>query len=474
MKKFIIIFSIILFSISTYIVLEKGKELSFDKNIDDLENISITYNKDIINCNYEIKNNNIHFDIKGIKPGKTTITIEGISDNKTKTIEKNVYVHETGVITLNSFLGKCSGDISFVISFYIIVVLMIIHLIVKYIKNKKEKPYSYGNARRLGLLFFLTITCFFHLFFFIYDMVFGYGGESINFFLRKIRDDTYLFLAIVLPIVIIVTFLVSISNLRLLKKEGKKWTNMLGIILGHLICLSTVIIIIYGSSSENAIPSLTKNYIYNTIAIILTYLECILLGVSILALKAARKTPKFDKDAIIILGCKIKQDGTLTNLLKSRVDRAIEFSKMQKEKTGKDIIFIPSGGQGRDEIISEAKAMNNYLLEEGIKKENILIEDKATNTYENIKFSNKLIQNKIKKPKLAFSTTNYHVFRTGIIANKQNVNIEGIGAKTKAYYWINAFIREFIATLISEKKDHIKTIIELMIILLLFTIIIYF
>ena len=64
-----------------------------------------------------------------------------------------------------------------------------------------------------------------------------------------------------------------------------------------------------------------------------------------MGIKASRHIPEFDKDYIIILGCQIKSDGTLTKLLKARVDKAIEFSKKQKEKTGKDIIFIPSGGK---------------------------------------------------------------------------------------------------------------------------------
>ena len=132
---------------------------------------------------------------------------------------------------------------------------------------------------------------------------------------------------------------------------------------------------------------------------------------------------------------------------------------MQKEKTGKDIIFVPSGGKGNDEIMSEAQAMKNYLIEKGIKENNILIEDKSKNTFENIKFSNKLINDKVKNAKIAFSTTNYHVFRAGIIARNQNINIEGIGAKTKSYFWINAFIREFIVTLFSEKKKHITIIL---------------
>lgn len=184
--------------------------------------------------------------------------------------------------------------------------------------------------------------------------------------------------------------------------------------------------------------------------------------------------PKFDKDYIIILGCQIKKDGTLTNLLKSRVDRAIEFRNMQKENTGKDLIFVPSGGKGNDEIMTEAEAMSNYLLEQGIEKNKILIEDKSKNTYENIEFSNKLITDKNKDVKIVFSTTNYHVLRAGILATKQGIKVEGIGAKTKSYLWINAFIREFIATLYSERKKHIIIFTLITIITALIIVLLYF
>ena len=174
---------------------------------------------------------------------------------------------------------------------------------------------------------------------------------------------------------------------------------------------------------------------------------------------SAKRIPRFDKDYIIILGCKIRKDGTLTPILKSRVDRAITFSKMQYEATGKDIIFVPSGGKGNDEVISEGEAIRNYLLNQGISNDNIIVENKSRSTYENIKFSYKLISKKNSNPNIAFSTTNFHVFRAGIIARKQGIKVEGIGAKTKAYFFINAFIREFIATLYSEKKNIYRVII---------------
>ena len=146
---------------------------------------------------------------------------------------------------------------------------------------------------------------------------------------------------------------------------------------------------------------------------------------------------------------------------------------MQMENTGKDLIFVPSGGQGSDEIISEAQAMKNYLLEKGIKEENIILEDKSKNTLENIKFANNIIKERQKNAEIALATTNYHVYRAGAIANSLNINIEGIGAKTKSYFWINAFIREFIATIFAEKKKHIKIIIFLILIAIVMIFLMY-
>ena len=89
------------------------------------------------------------------------------------------------------------------------------------------------------------------------------------------------------------------------------------------------------------------------------------------------------------------------------------------------------------------------------------MENKSAKTYENLKNSMELIHKEAKTddPKIAFSTTNYHVFRSGFFASKQGIKAEGIGAKTKRYFWINAFIREFIAALVSEWKTHIAIIL---------------
>ena len=480
-KKFILILAIILFTISFVIVNIIGNENYFDIDITQMDNVRIDYDNEIIKCNSKIINKNnkkiLHIDISSVKPGRTTIAISGDDLSKenieaSKTIGREVYVHRFGIITVDTYLGRCKGDTSFILSLYIIFLLIIINLIKMYIKDSKENLYSYKNASRLGLIIFLIMSYICHLGFYAYDLFGGYHS-SVNAFIMTVRNDIHVFIILIFPLAFVLAVLGAISNLILLKKEGRKIKNMLGLILGGFICLATIITVLLNAIVVNSINAFVEEYLFSVLAMFIAYLECIFFGICVLGIKSAKRIPEFNKDAILILGCKIKDDGTLTNLLKARVDRAIEFSKMQKEATGKNILFVPSGGKGVDEIISEAQAMKNYLLEQGIKEENILVEDKSTNTFENIKFSSKLIEGKIKNAKVAFSTTNYHVFRAGIFANSLNLDYEGIGAKTKSYYWVNAFIREFAATLASEKKRCVKALIIIMIMLLIITLVIY-
>ena len=148
---------------------------------------------------------------------------------------------------------------------------------------------------------------------------------------------------------------------------------------------------------------------------------------------------------------------------------------MQQKAGGKELIFVPSGGKGEDEIISEAEAIAGYLKEKGIPEERILVENRSGNTEENLRFSSELIRRHAggAEPKIAFSTTNYHVFRAGLLASDQGIMAEGIGSGTKSYFWINAFVREFIATIFSEKRTHLIVLGVLTLINLLMVVMTY-
>ena len=147
----------------------------------------------------------------------------------------------------------------------------------------------------------------------------------------------------------------------------------------------------------------------------------------------------------------MQEDGRPTPVLKARIDRAITFYRRQKEETGKDLIFIPTGGKGTETRPSECACITQYLLEQGIPENLIIGEDKATTTVENMKFSKEIV-NKIKPDgKVIFATSRFHVFRSGLYARREKIKAVGIGANTSWYYWPNAAIRELGVLLVTHK-----------------------
>lgn len=342
------------------------------------------------------------------------------------------------------------------------------------IAGVKRNLYQYENIRRMGLLIFLGVFLIWNTVNFIIDLKNG-RLTSLYIMVMDVKDSVAIFTLFMFPVALITSVLVTVSNAILLKKEGKTWKNLLGLILGGFICVSTVFLVVGTSSQPYRAEffAMLTDYLYYLYALIIAYLECILIGTIAMGIIAAKHIPHYDKDYVIIPGCQIRKDGSLTPLLRARVDRAMEFAAAQKEKTGKEPVFVVSGGKGADEIISEADAMRNYLLSSGIEDSRIVNENKSRNTEENIRFSAGLIKQEKNPARIAFSTTNYHVFRTGNIAWESGFDMEGVGAKTKSYFWINAFIREFIATLVSEKKKHLVTLSLLALALFLIQIYVY-
>ena len=480
-KVKVLMLSILLLIISITVIVINGKTyLVKFNNIDssyNLDNLIIeTSQKDKIIkwTDKKLKNGTLSLKIKALEPGKTYITIKSEDESFYDILP--VYVHKLGVITTNSYFGNCNGSISIPISI-IIILTYILYLIIKtYKKNMQKTIYQYKNIAYLGIIIFL-------IFVLINQLLTILNYEGLIHTIKSTIEASYNFSTALLPIAFITSILVTISNIVLIKKEGFKIKNLLGLMLNIGFYLITFFPLILNNilqsavwvdvHNEQGIALYIQEFVNFSVYITISYIECILLSTIILQIKATKQRPHLDKDFILILGCMIKKDGTLTNLLKGRVDKAIEFRDLQKKETGKDLIFIPSGGQGPNEVMSEAQAMKDYLLKKGIKEKNILIEDRSKNTFENIKFSYNIIKKKVDNANIALSTTNYHIFRAGIIATKQDIPIECVGAKTKTYFWINAFIREFIATIYSEKKKHIMIISLIIIIALIMIVILY-
>ena len=168
--------------------------------------------------------------------------------------------------------------------------------------------------------------------------------------------------------------------------------------------------------------------------------------------------PKLNQDYIIVHGSGLI-NGNVPPLLGGRIDKAIAFYERQKD-VGQPPKLILSGGQGSDEPRPEAVAMAEYAQQKGIPSSDLLLEDKSTTTFENMTFSKKIMDadSKGEPYNCIFSTSNYHVFRTGIYAKIAGLNIDGIGSKTALYYLPNALIREYIAYIVMYKRRQLKLV----------------
>lgn len=471
-KVFILFIIMLVLSISVILIMGNTQTIVFDINNQDSFNVEVEKNDNIVDILDEYRDNDKYIiKVKAKQKGICAFLFE----NNDIYQRVPLYVHNNLVITKNSFFGYSRGSEIIPVSMSIILVYSLVLLIKEYKKSIKENLYQYKNIAYLGIIIFISMFTFFNIL-----SIFNYYG--IDDTIDKMINSTTMFSIIILPIAFITFILVTISNIVLIKKEGMSYKNLLGLFLGVFICVLTILpeitynYILRSQSIDifnlNSVVTYIYDYLESLIYLIVAYLECVLLATIIIAIKSARKKLEYNKDYIIILGCQIRKDGTLTPLLKARVDKALSFREEQLKMTNKDLVFITSGGKGDDESISEAEAMKNYLLKNGIKENNILMDDKSKDTYQNLKFSHKLITKK--NANVAFSTTNYHVLRAGLLATEQNFLVEGMGSKTKAYFYINAFIREFIGTLYHEKKKHIILFLLLLVSLAIMIIITYF
>ena len=447
------------------------------------EELTVTIENDCVRLvEQRTENGTCYLTFESVRRGKASVDVYAGDE---PVVFFHLYVHSGGIITRETFFGPCRGSRVIPAAVIVFVLLALFLLIRKYRSDIRENLFQHKNVRNLGLIFYLSALL-------LTQVRYLFEDSGLENAIRTIISSTNLFAFFAFPVAFVAFLLVSLSNVQLMRKEGFTWRNMLGFFLGILLCFSTLFPNLLSNylqfhqtaidvHKESGIVLYIEMAVEETVFIVVTYLECILLSAIIHAVRAAKHIPAFDRDYMLILGCQIREDGTLTNLLKGRADRAIEFARMQEEKTGKKLTFVPSGGQGPDEVMSEAAAIRNYLLETGIPEERILLEDQSKNTYENLRNSAALIAEDMKKApdegsrdaKIAFSTTNYHVFRSGILATEQGIRVEGIGSRTKRYFWINAFIREFIANLYSERKVHIRLLVSMIFLMLCMIALVY-
>jgi len=124
-----------------------------------------------------------------------------------------------------------------------------------------------------------------------------------------------------------------------------------------------------------------------TVLVILALLWTVVFGALLaVVLMGGHDEEKGEPKVMIVLGCQVKSWGP-SILLQDRLDTALAYWKEHPEVT-----IVASGGQGPDEPVSEAQAMRDFFVENGVPEEQVLMEEKSHNTLQNLRYSLRLLE----------------------------------------------------------------------------------
>ena len=214
----------------------------------------------------------------------------------------------------------------------------------------------------------------------------GLLGTSLGAMAVVSENQILLVLALLIVIIPVIlslftplglTGLFLYSGVRLIAREGFSLTNSLALAAGVALIVGPFFV---PGSVENVPFGGVWGTIYFYFSLVLTYFTIYAVGFTV---AAALNLVNFRQQAdyVVVLGSGLIGD-QVTPLLAGRIDRGIEI---YRKNPGSKLIM--SGGQGADEEVPEGVAMTRYAVSRGIPEADIIVEDRAVNTRENLLFS---------------------------------------------------------------------------------------
>lgn len=182
---------------------------------------------------------------------------------------------------------------------------------------------------------------------------------------------------------------------------------------------------------------LKRMFFIGTIILVLTFIIT-----EALIINEGRRKYAGESDYILVLGAGVFIERPSPRLL-DRINECVRYANSNKNAK-----IILSGGKGRGERITEAQAMETFLVRYGIKRDRIIKEEKAGNTFENLKYTKQIIDEIDSREdiKLTIITADFHMFRSKFLAKRLGFEVEGIPAETNSLNGkLKYYTREFAA-----------------------------
>ncbi len=174
------------------------------------------------------------------------------------------------------------------------------------------------------------------------------------------------------------------------------------------------------------------------LGVIVAALILLFIVVSVLMICGAVDKPPEGAVTVIVPGAQIHGERP-SLMLSHRLKAAMDFLEQHP-----DAVCVVSGGQGADEIVSEAVAMADYLIEHGVDENRVFLEDRSTNTMENMGYTADVIAQNGLPSQVVIATQEFHQFRCAAYAKAANLTPVGAATcGTPWYLFLCYWVREF-------------------------------
>ena len=152
-------------------------------------------------------------------------------------------------------------------------------------------------------------------------------------------------------------------------------------------------------------------------------------------------------DCILVLGCLVREDGSLSAMLHDRLQRGVEL--YEAGAAPKLLMSGDHGTEGYDEV----NAMKRFATDAGISSGDVFMDHAGFSTYESM-FRAKAI---FGAKKIIIVTQRYHLYRALYIAEKLGLEAYGVSADYRSY--AGQAIRE-IREILARNKDFFTGIFQ--------------
>jgi len=239
-------------------------------------------------------------------------------------------------------------------------------------------------------------------------------------------------------VVIVLGVVLILNGFTMVRKEGRRLANLLGLFLG-LVMVGYVVVSVVAIVADRLDLFIWVFFLGFPLAYLGFGFTAYLLYSALY--QAVTKRWGKPPAAVVVLGSGLVNN-KVTPLLASRLNEGMLLANRTEEP-----LFVVSGGKGSDELRSEASAMEEYLVESGIPDDLIVQEDMSRTTRENIHNTKALLASTGVTGPVAAVTNNFHAFRAALLLCREHVPGYAIGSPTARYYWPAATIREYVAIL---------------------------